>query len=90
MKLKLKEWMTIRGVNQTQLAEGLGIKIASVNAWLVGRNRGDERVRVYPDYGSLEAICNFLECTPNDVLEFEALISPTGKTWRDFSHLLAA
>jgi len=91
LRLRLKEWMDIRGVNQTQVAQGLGVTVPSVNAWIAGkRMRGEREVRTFPDFQSFEALCLFLECTPNDLLEFEEVKTPTGKTWRDFKDLAVA
>lgn len=81
MKLRLAEMLEARGVNSYQLAKGLGVTPASVGAWLNGRMRGDKLTRVYPDMDSLEALCLFLECTPNDLLQLER--DSIGSTWRD-------
>lgn len=82
MKLRLEEWMALRKISQAQIAEALGIGRQSVNAWLNGQVRpGGERRRVWPDPESLEALCLFLECTPNDLLELER--ESIGTTWRD-------
>lgn len=82
MKLRLEEWMKIRSVSQTQIADALGIGRQSVNAWLNGLVRpGGKRTRVWPDPESLEALCLFLECTPNDLLQLER--ESIGTTWRD-------
>lgn len=81
MKLRIREWMDLRGVSQSQLASGINVSTPSVNAWLVGKKTKDGPRVVNPDYETLERICHFLECSPNDLLE---LGSPTfEKTWRD-------
>lgn len=84
MRLRLQEWMDKRNVNQAQVAEGLGVGLSVVNAWVRGKMRAGERVKVFPDAPSLEALCLLLECTPSDLLELEAEATPSGKTWKDF------
>lgn len=81
MKLKLASMLEKRGINPYQLAKGIGVSHPSVSAWLNGRMRGDRHVPVYPDFDSLEALCLFLECTPNDLLEMER--ESIGTTWRN-------
>ena len=90
MRLLLEEWMAKRHVSQAQVAAGLGITRAAVSAWIVGRMRGGKRYIAFPDQEMLEALCNFLECTPCDLLQMEKTETPTGKTWRDFSALSVA
>lgn len=80
MRLKLASLLEERGINPYQLSKGIGVSHPSVSAWLNGRMRGDRLVQVYPDYDSLEDLCLFLECTPNDLLEIE---HSAGTTWRD-------
>lgn len=86
MRLRLKEWMELRNVSQAQIAAGLGVSRATVSAWVEGRSRpgGGERIVVFPDHDSMEALCLFLECTPNDLLELQKRTTPSGLTWRDF------
>ena len=74
MRLKLQEALDERGLTAYQLAKAIGISQPSVHAWLKGRTRKGERIRVYPDYDSLDRICRFLEVTPNDLLELETPI----------------
>ena len=85
MRLRLKEWMELRNVSQAQVAAGVGLSRATVSAWVEGRARsgGGERVVVFPDHESLEALCLFLECTPNDLLELQKEKTSSGLTWRD-------
>ena len=85
MRLRLKDWMELRNVSQAQIAAGLDLSRATVSAWVEGRPRpgGGERLVVFPDHESLEALCLFLECTPNDLLEMQKRKTPTGLTWRD-------
>ena len=86
MKLRIKDWMDLRNVSQAQIAAGLGVSRATVSAWVEGRVRpgGGERIVVFPDHESMEALCLFLECTPNDLLELQKRKTPSGLTWRDF------
>ena len=84
MRLMLQEWMDKRDMNQAQVAEGLGVGLSVVNAWVRGKMRNGERIRVFPDAPSLEALCLLLECTPSDLLMVEATATPSGKTWKDF------
>lgn len=86
MRLRLKDWMELRNVSQAQIAAGLGVSRATVSAWVEGRARpgGGERIVVFPDHESMEALCLFLECTPNDLLEPQKRKTPSGLTWRDF------
>lgn len=85
MRLRLKEWMELRNVSQAQIAAGLGVSRPTVNAWVEGRPKPDgRRNAVFPDYESLEDLCYFLECTPNDLLEIQQQVSPDRATWRDF------
>lgn len=81
MKLRLAAVLEERGINPYQLSKGLGLTPTSVNAWLNGRMRDGKRVPVFPDYDSLEALCLFLECQPNDLLQLER--ETIGSTWRD-------
>lgn len=85
MKFNLREWMDLRNVSQSQVAAGVGVTRSTVNAWLEGRIRDGKRIPVYPDYESLEALCLFLECSPNDLLEITRRQTPSDLTWRDFS-----
>lgn len=86
MKLRIRGWMELRGVSQAQIAAALGVSRATVSAWVEGRARpgGGERIVVFPDHESLEALCLFFECTPSDLLELQRHQTPTGLTWRDF------
>lgn len=86
MRLRLKDWMQLRNVSQAQIAAGLGVSRATVSAWVEGRARpgGGERIIVFPDHESLDALCCFLECTPNDLLETQKRKTPSGLNWRDF------
>lgn len=85
MKLRIKEWMELRNVSQAQIAAGLDVSRASVSAWVEGRAKpGGGRIVVFPDDESLEALCIFLGCTPNDLLELQRRTTPSGLTWRDF------
>ena len=82
MKLRLEEWMERRNVSQAQIATALGLTRSTVSSWLIGKVRpGGIRTPMYPDYESLEALCLFLECTPNDILQLER--DSIGVTWRD-------
>ena len=84
MRLRLKEWMELRNVSQAQIAAGLSLSRATVSAWVEGRAKpGGGRIVVFPDHESLEALCLFLECTPNDMLELQKRTTPSGLTWRD-------
>lgn len=74
--------MQERDITAYQLAKGLGLSYPAVHAWLKGKVRSGALHRVYPSYDQLEALCLFLECTPNDLLQLEAT---PGKTWRDFA-----
>ena len=86
MKLRIRGWMELRGVSQAQIAAALGVSRATVSAWVEGRARpgGGERIVVFPDHESLEALCLFFECTPSDLLELQKKATPSGLTWRDF------
>lgn len=85
MKLKIKEWMELRNVSQVQIAAALQVSRATVSAWVEGRAGKDgKRLVVFPDMDSLEALCLFLECTPNDLLELQRRKTPSGFIWRDF------
>ena len=85
MKLRIKEWMELRGVSQAQIAAALDVSRATVSAWVEGRAGKDgQRVTVFPDMDSLEALCLFFECTTNDLLDLQRRKTPTGITWRDF------
>lgn len=85
MRLRLKEWMELRNVSQAQVAAGVDVSRATVSAWVEGRARpgGGDRIVVFPDPESLEALCLFLECTPNDLLGLQKEDTPSGLTWRD-------
>lgn len=86
MRLRIRGWMELRGVSQAQIAAALGVSRATVSAWVEGRARpgGGERIVVFPDQDSLEALCLFFECTPSDLLEIQKQKTPSGLTWRDF------
>ncbi len=85
MKLRIKDWMELRNVSQAQIAAGLDVSRATISAWVEGRPKaGGGRIVVFPDHESLEALCRFLECTPNDLLELQRRTTPSGLTWRDF------
>ena len=74
--------MQERGISGYQLSKAVGVSQPTVNAWLRGKVRpSGERVPVFPDMDSLEALCMFLECTPNDLLQLER--ESIGATWRD-------
>jgi transcriptional regulator with XRE-family HTH domain len=90
LRVKLKEWMELRGVSQAQIAQALNKSRATVSAWVEGKVREGRRVTVFPDDESLDALCAFFECTPGDLLETQGTDTPTGKTWRDFRDLAAA
>lgn len=82
MNFRLAEVLSERSITPYQLAKALGLAQSTVNAWLVGKVRkAGERSTVYPDMDSLEALCLFLECTPNDLLQLER--ESIGATWRD-------
>lgn len=82
MKLRLEEWMAKRNVSQAQIAAALGLTRSTVSSWLIGKVRpGGVRTPMFPDYDSLEALCLFLDVTPNDLLQLER--ESIGTTWRD-------
>jgi transcriptional regulator with XRE-family HTH domain len=84
MRLRIKEWMELRNVSQAQIAAALQVSRATVSAWAEGRaGKEGRRVAVMPDAEGFEALCLFLECTPNDLLELQRRKTPTGLTWRD-------
>lgn len=83
MRLKLRELMEQRNVNQVQLAEAIGTSKATVNSWLVGQMKAGQRITVLPSGQMLDALCAFFEVGPAELLEAEAHATPTGKTWRD-------
>lgn len=85
MKLRIKEWMDLRNVSQSQIAAALDVSRATVSAWVEGRAGKDEkRIQVFPDADSFEALCLFFECTPSDLLQLQRRKTPSGITWRDF------
>lgn len=85
MKLNIREWMDMRNVSQAQIAAALGVSRATVSAWVEGRPGPNGRKLVYPDLESIEGLCLFFECTPNDLFELQRRKTPSGLTWRDFS-----
>lgn len=86
MRLRLKQLMEERGINQSQLAQALGIKAPSVNAWVTGkRTRNGQEVKTYPDFDSLDNLCAFFDVPPGEMLERETMSTPTGKTWRNYN-----
>jgi transcriptional regulator with XRE-family HTH domain len=86
MKLRLAELMDERGLNQVQVAEGLGVSPGVVNSWLKGKKRaaGAPPDTVWPSFPLFEALCVFFGVGPSDLLEVEAATTPSGKTWQDF------
>lgn len=85
MKLRIREWMDMRNVSQAQIAAALEVSRATVSAWVEGRPGPNGRKQVLPDLESIEGLCLFFECTPNDLFELKKRQTPSGLTWRDFS-----
>lgn len=59
---RLKEYITWQGIKQTELAKMLNVKKSTVSEWIHGR--------AYPDVRKLIKLCIILDCTPNDLLDF--------------------
>lgn len=56
----LKEIMFEKNLNQTRLAELVGVKQSQVSEWLSGKSR--------PGYDSLKAICTALDISGDRIL----------------------
>lgn len=82
MRFNLEELMVDRRINQTQLAQGLGVSKQAVSNWLAGRS--------LPNKDTLEELCLFLECGIEEIFKLEKTQTTTGKTFKDFSLGFAA
>jgi DNA-binding Xre family transcriptional regulator len=71
MQFKLKDLLATRGITGYRLAKDLGVSYPAVAAWLNGRKRGGVVVPVYPEYETLERICQVLRCKVGDLLVFD-------------------
>ena len=56
----LKEIMKEKGLNQTTLAEKVGVKQSQVSEWLKGKSK--------PGYDSLRAICKSINISGDEIL----------------------
>lgn len=63
IKNKLSEIMGRKRINKAELSRHTGISYSSVKNLYYDRTKGIE-------YETLNKLCNYLECTPNDILEF--------------------
>ena len=59
----LKDLMTEKNLNQTQLANLIGVKQSQVSEWLKGKNK--------PAYDNLKAICQALNISADYLLGLE-------------------
>lgn len=59
---KLKKYITWQGIKQTELAKELKTTQSNISNWVTGRN--------YPTVKQLIKLCIILDCTPNDLLDF--------------------
>lgn len=84
MRLKLRELMETRSVNQVQIAEALGTSKARVNSWVAGQVKAGKRITIIPSAEMLDALCAFFQVGPADLLEPEVDTTPSGKIWTDF------
>lgn len=58
----LRIQMAVRNVKGVDLHKGTGISQANISQYLRGKNNG-------VSFRSLAKICEFLECTPNDLFK---------------------
>lgn len=56
----IKEWRTLRGMKQAELAEMIGITSQAISSW--------ERGRTEPNMGMVEALCAALKCKKSDII----------------------
>ena len=62
--MRLRELLEKRGMAQTELQAKSGLGYSTINALYHGKT---ERV----EFGTLEAICEVLDCAVGDILEYQ-------------------
>ncbi len=61
---KLSEIMGKKRINKAELSRGTGISYSAI------KNLYSDKTSAI-EFDTLNKLCNFLECTPNDILEFK-------------------
>jgi putative transcriptional regulator len=69
IKVKLDLVLVQKGMKLTELSEKTGITIQNLS--ILKTNKG-KAIR----FSTLEALCNALNCTPGEILEFDGNVSP--------------
>jgi putative transcriptional regulator len=68
--LNLDVMLAKRKCRSKELAEAIGISEANISILRSGRAKA---IR----FSTLDAICNYLQCQPGDILEYQALANET-------------
>lgn len=63
IKNKLSELMGKYRIKMTELSRGTGISYSAIKNMYHNKTKAIE-------FEKLDKLCNYLECTPNDILEF--------------------
>lgn len=58
--IRLKKMMLMKGLKGKELANHINVAPATITTYLTGRSE--------PPYDKLLAICEFFQCTPNDLI----------------------
>lgn len=63
IKNKLSEILGRKRINKAELSRLSGVSYSSVKSIYYNKTKGIE-------FETLDKLCNFLQCTPNDIFEF--------------------
>lgn len=63
IKNKLSEILGRKRINKAELSRFSGVSYSSVKSIYYNKTKGIE-------FETLDKLCNFLQCTPNDIFEF--------------------